>query len=66
MLAQAMSSTTAVMPKSRKSGAFASRWIELCPAGPATMPSSLALKRVIVCALIPVCSGASTPVTIGR
>jgi hypothetical protein len=65
MLAQAMSSTMPVMPKSSMSGVFASWCMELCPRCPSATVTSLARKRFSVCSLIPVWRGASTSLMIG-
>ena len=61
MFAQAMSSTMPVTPKSRVSGARASRDTPLWPRDPSAMVIWRARKRASVCSLI-FCSGASTSV----
>ena len=63
MFAQAISSTNPVTASSIVSGPRASVTTELCPRLPASMMMLLARKRFIVSSLMPVCSGASTSLT---
>ncbi len=65
MLAQAISSTSAVSPKSSVIGSFDSLWTELWPRRPSARTIALALKRRMVCPLMPFWSGASTSPMIG-
>ncbi len=60
MFTQAMSSTNAVTPSSRRSGIFALSGTELWPRPPGARTIGFARKRAIVCALMSYCSGAST------
>ena len=60
MFAHAMTSTNAVTHCSRISGVRASALTLLWPAAPGSRTSVRALKRAIVCGLMPCCSGAST------
>ena len=64
MFAHAMSSTSAVTPRSSISGVRASPWTELWPRQPLRRRCSFALNRAIVCSLMPFWSGASTSLTI--
>ena len=60
MLAQAMSTTSSVMPKSSLSGVEASSRTVLWPSEPGTRISFLALNSAIVLSLMPCCSATST------
>ncbi len=63
MLAQAISSTTPVTPKSMASGVWAPLWSELCPRAPGLTVADFARNFSIVASLMPLCSGASTAFT---
>ena len=66
MFAHAISSTTPVTPINSSSGVFALSGMLLCPCRPSFTVTRRALKRASVWLLIPLCSGTSTSLMIGR
>ena len=64
ILAQAISSTSPVIPSSRRIGVRESSWTELCPFSPGSTVSRFCRNSASVWSLIPVCSGASTSLMI--
>jgi hypothetical protein len=66
MFAQAMSSTMPVTASRKIIGMRASPCTWLCPRRPSSTPTSPSREPAIVCSLIPVWSGASMSLMIGR